>query len=62
MTRSKLRLMPYLFAQVSFVVRMDGRKLTSRQAIKTHETGTPMMRPMILEFPNDPTCAYLDRQ
>lgn len=42
----KCSLMPYLFTQ----------------ACITHETGLPMMRAMILEFPSDPVCAYLDRQ
>lgn len=45
-TRLKLALMPYLWSQ----------------AKGTHESGVPMIRAMILEFPNDPTCAYLDRQ
>jgi alpha-D-xyloside xylohydrolase len=27
-----------------------------------HETGLPVMRAMMLEFPNDPTCRHLDRQ
>ena len=27
-----------------------------------HETGLPLMRAMVLEFPDDPTCRYLDRQ
>jgi alpha-D-xyloside xylohydrolase len=44
--RLKSRLAPYLLA-------------AGRQA---HETGTPVMRPMILEFPADPAVAYLDRQ
>ncbi len=26
------------------------------------ETGVPVMRPMVLEFPEDKTCGYLDRQ
>lgn len=42
----KCSLMPYLFGQ----------------ACKTHATGLPMMRAMMLEFPSDPVCAYLDRQ
>ncbi|WP_437582643.1 alpha-xylosidase [Paramicrobacterium sp. CJ85] len=42
----KNRLMPYLL-QV-------GRE--------THMTGLPVMRPMQLEFPNDPAVDYLDRQ
>jgi alpha-D-xyloside xylohydrolase len=27
-----------------------------------HETGIPVMRPMVLEFQDDPMCAFLDRQ
>jgi len=42
----KNRLMPYLFE-------------TGRQAA---ETGLPVLRPMQLEFPDDPAVAYLDRQ
>jgi alpha-D-xyloside xylohydrolase len=45
-TKLKGRLMPYLYAQ----------------AVKTHETGIPMMRPMIVEFMDDPACKYLDTQ
>ncbi|MFJ7749139.1 alpha-xylosidase [Arthrobacter sp. NPDC097144] len=45
-TRLKMRLMPYLLK-------------TAEQA---HSEGTPMMRPMFLEFPQDPGCAQLDRQ
>jgi alpha-D-xyloside xylohydrolase len=32
---------------------------TSREA---HEKGIPVLRAMFLEFPDDPSCAYLDRQ
>lgn len=28
----------------------------------TNECGTPMLRAMMLEFPDDPACDYLDRQ
>jgi alpha-D-xyloside xylohydrolase len=28
----------------------------------THREGIPMMRPMMMEFPEDPACLYLDRQ
>ncbi len=42
----KGRLMPYLFAQ----------------AVRTHETGVPMMRPMILSYADDPAVPYLDKQ
>lgn len=45
-TKLKHRLMPYLFAQ----------------ALVAHEQGTPLMRAMTLEFPDDPTCDTLDRQ
>ena len=45
-TRLKCSLMPYLFSQ----------------AVQVHEQGIPMMRAMMLEFPEDPNCAYLDRQ
>src|SRR4051794_3688714 len=45
-TKLKLSLMPYLMT-------------AARQA---HREGIPMMRPMILEFPEDPGSAYLDRQ
>ena len=44
--RLKCSLMPYLYAQ----------------AVKAHEEGIPMMRPMFLEFPDDLTCETLDRQ
>jgi alpha-D-xyloside xylohydrolase len=42
----KQRLMPYILA-------------AAREA---HETGVPVMRPLLLEFPDDPVCAWLDRQ
>lgn len=45
-TKLKCRLMPYLYAQ----------------ALATVRTGVPMMRAMLVEFPADPTCLYLDRQ
>ncbi|MEU4467541.1 alpha-xylosidase [Streptomyces sp. NPDC024017] len=45
-TRLKHRLMPYLF----------------RAAQQAAERGTPMMRAMVLEFPDDPACHTLDRQ
>ena len=31
-------------------------------AKEAHEKGIPVLRAMFLEFPEDPTCAYLDRQ
>ncbi len=45
-TQLKCRLMPYLY----------------RQAALAHESGLPMMRAMMLAFPEDPACDYLDRQ
>ena len=45
-TKLKCSLMPYLY----------------RTAIQAHERGTPTMRAMIVEFPNDPACDYLDLQ
>ena len=42
----KCRLMPYLYAA----------------AVEAHEHGTPLMRPRLLEFPDDPACDTLDRQ
>jgi alpha-D-xyloside xylohydrolase len=45
-TKLKLRLMPYLFA-------------AGREA---HTSGTPVMRPMQLEFAGDPAVDHLDRQ
>jgi alpha-D-xyloside xylohydrolase len=45
-TRLKCSLMPYLFGA----------------AVESHQHGTPMMRAMLLEFPDDPACDYLDRQ
>jgi alpha-D-xyloside xylohydrolase len=45
-TRLKARLMPYLYAA----------------AVTAHREGVPVMRPMALEFPDDPACTHLDRQ
>lgn len=45
-SKMKASLMPYLYMN----------------AIKTHETGIPMMRAMVLEYMTDPVCRYLDRQ
>ncbi|EPC8953058.1 alpha-xylosidase [Cronobacter sakazakii] len=45
-TQLKCRLMPYLY----------------RQSVLAHERGTPVMLAMMLEFPDDPACDYLDRQ
>ncbi|WP_312382168.1 alpha-xylosidase [Atlantibacter subterraneus] len=45
-TELKCCLMPYLY----------------RQAVTANASGTPVMRAMMLEFPDDPACDYLDRQ
>jgi alpha-D-xyloside xylohydrolase len=45
-TKLKCSLMPYLFSK----------------AVEATVKGTPMMRAMVLEFNNDPTCDHLDRQ
>lgn len=45
-TELKLQLKPYLLKMMQ----------------KTHETGVPMMRAMVLEFPDDPTCEDIDTQ
>ncbi|MBX6768223.1 MAG: alpha-xylosidase, partial [Actinomadura rubrobrunea] len=45
-TRLKMRLMPYLAG-------------AARQA---YEEGLPMMRAMVVEFPDDPACTHLERQ
>jgi alpha-D-xyloside xylohydrolase len=45
-TKLKCRLMPYLFGA----------------AIQAHQQGTPVLRAMLVEFPDDPGCDTLDRQ
>ncbi|MGM9617438.1 alpha-xylosidase [Butyricicoccus sp.] len=45
-TRLKARLMPYLYGA----------------AVQAHTEGIPMMRSMVLEFPEDHMCQYLDKQ
>ncbi len=45
-TKLKCSLMPYLY----------------RTAIQAREMGTPLLRAMMLEFPDDPACTYLDLQ
>ncbi|GMK57125.1 hypothetical protein CspeluHIS016_0309650 [Cutaneotrichosporon spelunceum] len=46
MVRAKCRLMPYIYGE----------------SLKAHETGVPVMRAMIIEFPDDPASTYLDKQ
>jgi alpha-D-xyloside xylohydrolase len=45
-TDLKISLMPYIL----------------KMAEIAHREGMPMMRPMMMEFPEDPSCLYLDRQ
>lgn len=45
-TNLKCRLMPYIY----------------QQSVEAHEEGTPVMRPMIFDFPEDPAVRYLDQQ
>ncbi len=45
-TKQKLQLLPYIYSA----------------AVQTSRTGIPMMRSMVLEYQDDPACAYLDRQ
>ncbi|ADN01371.1 alpha-xylosidase [Spirochaeta thermophila] len=45
-TALKHRLMPYLYTV----------------AVEAHRRGVPVMRPLILEFPEDPGCRYVDRE
>ncbi|HEX3043279.1 MAG TPA: alpha-xylosidase [Bacillota bacterium] len=45
-TKLKCSLMPYLFTV----------------AFEASQKGLPVMRAMVLEFPDDPACAYLDRE
>lgn len=45
-TKLKCSLMPYLYSK----------------AVEAHRTGVPMMRAMVLEFPQDIACGDLDRQ
>jgi alpha-D-xyloside xylohydrolase len=45
-TRLKMRLMPYLYGQ----------------AVIASRDGMPVLRPMAVEFPDDPACTHLDRQ
>ncbi len=44
--RLKCTLMPYIY----------------QKAVEAHTKGTPLMRPMFMEFPGDPACETLDRQ
>ena len=45
-TQLKNTFMPYIYSM----------------AVKAHKTGIPIMRPMVLEYNNDPVCVHLDKQ
>lgn len=45
-TKLKLELMPYVY----------------QLGLQPHVNGTPVMRSMFVEFPDDPACCTLDRQ
>lgn len=45
-TKLKIQLLPYIYST----------------AVQTSHTGVPVMRSMVLEYQDDPACAYLDRQ
>ena len=45
-TKLKAQLMPYLY----------------RAALQAHREGIPVMRAMVVEFPEDPACTHLERQ
>ena len=45
-TKLKMRLMPYLYAV----------------GLQAHAEGIPVMRAMVVEFPDDPACTHLERQ
>ena len=45
-TSWKARLMPYIYTK----------------AIETGKSGVPLVRPMVLEYTDDPNCGYLDKQ
>ncbi len=47
-----------LFARLKIALR----PYLKRMAVAAAEHGTPVMRPMHMEFPDDPACEYLDRQ
>lgn len=60
---------PWLFDEESVDVLRFFAKLKNRLmpylygcAVEAHRSGVPMMRPMALEYPDDPACRYLDCQ
>ena len=60
---------PWLFDEESCVILKEFVNLKCRlmpyiyeQAVKAHKNGTPVLRPMMLEFPEDRACDCLDLQ
>lgn len=43
-------------------VKKDLQPYLLEMAKENHDTGIPLVRAMVLEFPEDPACAWLDRQ
>jgi alpha-D-xyloside xylohydrolase len=43
-------------------LRLSLTPYLARCVEEAHESGCPLMRPMVLAFPGDPGCRYLDRQ
>ena len=66
---SKSYRVPWLFDEESVEVCRAFAKLKNRlmpylysAAVQAHETGVPVLRPMVLEFGTDPAVRYLDMQ
>ncbi len=60
---------PWLFDEEScdvlrFFAKLKGKLMPYiwAQAIKTHTVGVPVMRAMVIDFADDPSCLTLDRQ
>lgn len=60
---------PWAFDEESVVLAREFGRLRNRlmpylwnAAAEAHETGIPVLRAMVLAFPDDPSCAPLDRQ
>lgn len=60
---------PWLYGEEAVEVAREFTELKGRltpyligQSKITHETGVPMMRAMVLEFPDDPACEDIDTQ
>ena len=56
---------PWLYGDEAVDVAREFTELKPyllKMAQETHETGVPMMRAMVLEFPDDPTCEDIDTQ